>query len=89
MCEIVNDIVTFYTTVGGLDELSERDLVDLKDIHTKEYKKYLTDLCNKYDVEYENKGDLTDDILGMEILLDEYFHILMEKNYCEVVKNGY
>lgn len=79
MSEIVNDIVTFYTSVGGLDELSERDLVDLKDIHTKEYKQYLTDLCNKYDVEYENKGDLTDDILGMEISLDEYFHILMEK----------
>ena len=79
MSDIVNDIVTFYTTVGGLDELSERDLVDLRDIHTKEYKKYLTDLCNKYDVEYKNVGDLTEDILSMEILLDENFHILMEK----------
>ena len=79
MSDIVNDIVTFYTYVGGLDELSERDLVDLKDIHTKEYQKDLIDLCKKYDIEYEIKGDLTDNILGMEILLDEYFHMLMEK----------
>lgn len=76
--KVVNDIILFYKTVGGLDELSERDLCKLDEINTIDHASYLKDLCNEYNIDMDLKGVLEDDILSMEAEIDKKFkEILM------------
>ena len=74
--ETIKDIKTFYKTVGALDELSERNL--LSDEDNGEHEKYLKELLNKYDVEYENKKvntlmEQSEYNIELELLIDEKF----------------
>ena len=76
--EIVKDIQNFYKTIGALDELSERQLIENTELNTKEHSDYLDELCEKYNIEYDCCGDLTEDILCMECKIDERFTNIME-----------
>lgn len=78
--EKVNEIKRFYKTIGGLDELSERGVMGIKDICTEEHKKYLEKLLKKFNISYDGVGGgLFDEIENMEIILDEKFTEIMER----------
>lgn len=78
--EKVKEIKGFYKTIGALDELSERGVMDIKDICTEEHKKYLEDLLKKFNISYDGVGGgLFDEIENMEIILDEKFTEIMER----------
>jgi len=78
--EKVNEIKGFYKTIGALDELSERQLVNIEEINTEEHKEYLEELLEKFNIPYENVGGgLYDEIQNMEIVINERFTEIMER----------
>lgn len=75
--ELVTDIKKFYKTIGGLDELSERQLISIDEINTVEHEKYLKDLLKKYNIEHKRVSSFNENILEMESLIDEKFTKIM------------
>ena len=78
---IVNDIITFYKSIGAYDELGERDF-DKEEMYgdVECYESYLLDLIYRYDVEYENHhSDVYENILDMESMIDMKFKEIMRK----------
>lgn len=83
--KLLYDAITFFETIGAMNELAERDY-DLDKIMTEEHKIYIEDLCNKYNIDIEI--DDNDSVLEAEDLLYGFFVQQLKLSYENGFKAG-
>lgn len=84
--DILHDAVTFFEIIGAMNELAERDLIDLNEIMTEEHRNYIENLCNKYNIDIEINDN--DSVLEAEDLLYGFFIEQLKLSYENGFKAG-
>lgn len=85
--DLLYDAVTFFETIGALNELAERDLIDLEYIMTDEHKEYIQRLCNEYKIDAE-LDDNTESVLEAEDMIYGFFIQQLKLSYENGFKAG-
>lgn len=83
---LLNDAIIFFETIGAMNELAERDLIDLDEIMTEEHENYIENLCNKYNIDIEIEDN--DSVLEAEDLLYGFFIQQLKLSYENGFKAG-